>query len=81
MLREEGIEIESDFVMTEEEQLIGKEMKPNAVMLSEDEHNDKLNTVKGMATVGADPLGKEYVNTEGLKRVYKPKPKPVEKEI
>ena len=55
MLREEGIEIESDFVMTEEEQLIGKEMKPNAVMLSEDEHNDKLNTVKGMATVGADP--------------------------
>ena len=57
---------------------MGQELKPNAVVQSEDEHLDKMVAVKETHEAGQEvnPDQKEaFVNHEGLKRVYKPKPK------
>ena len=71
-------EIDQDDIESElqsEREVMGQELKPYSVVLSEDEDEDKLNSFKGMCEVGKEinPNKETFVNEEGLKRVYKPK--------
>jgi hypothetical protein len=51
--QEDMVGTESEYLESEQN-ILGIELKPNAVQMSEDEHHDKLQTTKNMAEVGKE---------------------------
>lgn len=81
-MKDQGIDATSEFLQSEQDYL-GRLLKPSIQeeeQFEKEDRKDQLMAAKGMqAVIGKqinenDPLGDDqYVNVEGLRRVYKPK--------